>query len=198
MNFLAHAYLSFNDPDVLMGNMMADAVRGKQADEYPDKIRNGILLHRRIDAFTDQHELVKATRKLFYPVIHHYALVISDVIYDHFLGNNWNKFSKEELSSFSIRSYNDMENRIHHAPEKFKNIFPFMQEHNWFMLYASKEGIHETIQRLSHRSKQFIWDKETVEIFELHYQVLETQFLAFFPQLVEHSQTYLDHLKQNQ
>ena len=62
MNFLAHAYLSFNDPDVLMGNMMADAVRGKQADEYPDKIRNGILLHRRIDAFTDQHELVKATR----------------------------------------------------------------------------------------------------------------------------------------
>jgi acyl carrier protein phosphodiesterase len=194
MNFLAHAYLSFNDPDVLIGNMMADAVRGKQADGYPDKIRNGILLHRSIDTFTDQHELVKATRKIFYPVIHHYALVISDVIYDHFLGNNWHKFSTEDLSTFSMRSYQDMGHRIHYAPEKFKSIFPFMQEHNWFMLYASKEGIHETIMRLSHRSKQFIWGKETVELLNLHYQVLENHFLAFFPELVEHTKIYLDRL----
>ena len=31
MNYLAHAYLSFGDPDVLTGNMISDFVKGKKS-----------------------------------------------------------------------------------------------------------------------------------------------------------------------
>ncbi len=191
MNFLAHAYLSFNDPEILTGNMMADAVKGKEADNFPTGIRKGILLHRAIDAFTDQHELVRETRKIFNPAIRHYALVISDVIYDHFLGANWNKYSNESLLNFSNRSYSDIDNHIQYIPEKFARIFPYMKEDNWFTMYATRPGIHQTIERLSYRSKAFIWSKETIDIFEKNYSELENHFLEFFPQLVEESESFL-------
>ena len=53
MNYLAHAYLSFGDPDILAGNMISDFVKGKKKYEYPDRIQMGITLHRKIDEYTD-------------------------------------------------------------------------------------------------------------------------------------------------
>lgn len=192
MNFLAHAFLSFNNDQILTGNMIADAVKGKDAENFPEGITKGILLHRSIDAYTDQHELVKQTRKIFYPVIKHYALVISDVIYDHFLGMNWKKYSDESLLDFSLRSYSQLDQNIQYIPEKFARIFPYMKEDNWFMMYATREGIHKTIERLSWRSKAFVWSKETIDIFENNYQELNGHFVEFFPQLIDHSRKFLE------
>jgi acyl carrier protein phosphodiesterase len=191
MNFLAHAYLSFNNDQLLTGNMIADAVKGNDAKNFPEGITKGIHLHRNIDGYTDQHELVKQTRKIFYPVIKHYSLVISDVIYDHFLGVNWNEFSNETLLNFSLRSYADLDKNIQYIPEKFARIFPYMKEDNWFTMYATHEGIHGTIERLSWRSKAFVWSRETIDIFEKNYKELEKHFLEFFPQLVENSKEFL-------
>jgi acyl carrier protein phosphodiesterase len=190
MNFLAHAYLSFDDPELLVGNMIADALKGKPV-EYPEKIQKGIYLHRNIDSYTDQHELVRATRKIFYPVISHYALVISDVIYDHFLGVNWNKYHHDSLFDFSQRSYKELDNHIIYVPERFQKIFQFMKEDNWFVMYSKHEGIHRTIDRLSYRSKGFTFSKETIDIFEKNYSELEGHFLDFFPQLIEDSKAFL-------
>ncbi len=41
MNYLAHAYLSFNDPDVLAGNMISDFVKGKKKFDYPGAHTHG-------------------------------------------------------------------------------------------------------------------------------------------------------------
>lgn len=191
MNFLAHAYLSFNDPEVLVGNMIADAIKGKGVNNYPCQIKKGILLHRSIDAYTDQHELVKKTRKIFYPVIRHYSMVISDVIYDHFLGVNWSKYNQETLTDFAMRSYHDLERNSQYFPEKFDRIFPNMKEDNWFVMYSTKPGIYKTIERLSYRSKEFIWSKETIRNFDEHYVELEKHFLEFFPELIDSSNKIL-------
>lgn len=191
MNFLAHAYLSFDDPEILVGNMIADALRGNQPDKFPPTIRKGIFLHRNIDAYTDHHELVKATRKVFYPAIRHYALVISDVIYDHFLGVNWAKYHHQSLFDFSQRSYKDLDDRMVFVPERFQKIFHFMKDDNWFVMYSKREGIHRTIDRLRYRSKEFVFYKETIDIFEKNYSELEGHFLEFFPQLIENSKQFL-------
>jgi len=192
MNFLAHAYLSFGDKDLVTGNMIADAVKGKDAESYPEGIFKGILLHRSIDGYTDHHELVRATRKVFYPAIKHYALVISDVIYDHFLGVNWKKYSNESLLDFSQKTYAQIDGNISFIPEKFAHVFPYMKEDNWLLMYSTRTGIHRTIDRLSYRSKSFIWSKETIRIFEENYSELESHFLDFFPQLVNHSNEFLE------
>ena len=56
MNFLAHAYLSFNEPEIWVGNMISDFVKGQKKLEYPEGIQTGIQIHRNIDEFTDTHE----------------------------------------------------------------------------------------------------------------------------------------------
>ena len=55
MNYLAHAYLSGNDIPLSVGNFIADSVKGKKYLSYPAKIIRGILLHRAIDHYTDNH-----------------------------------------------------------------------------------------------------------------------------------------------
>ena len=57
MNYLAHLLLSGNDEDVIFGNFIGDAIKGKQYQDYSGSIQKGILLHRQIDTFTDSHPI---------------------------------------------------------------------------------------------------------------------------------------------
>ena len=63
MNFLAHAYLSFQHPQMLVGNMVSDFVKGAAKDKFVNDIRQGIILHREIDAFTDIHPATKKSKR---------------------------------------------------------------------------------------------------------------------------------------
>jgi hypothetical protein len=65
LNYLAHAYLSFNDSNLLLGNMISDYVKGKKKFDYPIKIQQGIHLHRLIDEFTDFHPITKEAKQFF-------------------------------------------------------------------------------------------------------------------------------------
>ena len=65
MNFLAHLFLASPDPDLMFGGVLADFVRGRAVNDYPDRIQKGIRLHTQIDAFTDNHPIVAAARKRF-------------------------------------------------------------------------------------------------------------------------------------
>src|SRR4029077_7560850 len=73
MNYLAHAYLSFNQSEILVGNMISDFVKGKRKFDYPSGIQKGIDLHRAIDQFTDQHSATKEAKEFFRPDYRLYA-----------------------------------------------------------------------------------------------------------------------------
>ena len=51
MNFLFHMLLSGTDDQILVGNFMGDFVKGPLLERFPERIRRGITLHRRIDSF---------------------------------------------------------------------------------------------------------------------------------------------------
>jgi acyl carrier protein phosphodiesterase len=44
---------------------MADGIRGKQFETYPQEIQNGITLHRAIDTFTDAHPVFRESTKSY-------------------------------------------------------------------------------------------------------------------------------------
>ena len=93
MNFLAHIYLSRDSNDITIGNFIGDYVKGHEFEKYPTGIRNGILLHRKIDYFTDTHAIVKEDKKLFVGRYHKYAGIITDILYDHYLALGWSNFN---------------------------------------------------------------------------------------------------------
>ena len=81
MNLLAHAYLSFGQPQLLVGNMISDYVKGKKQYDYPLGIQQGIRLHRAIDAFTDSHAATAKGKAIFKPAVGLYAGAFMDVVY---------------------------------------------------------------------------------------------------------------------
>ena len=102
MNYLAHTYLSGTDSDILVGNFIADAVKGRQVDNYSEKIQQGIHLHREIDTYTDSHEVTKRSKSRLYEKYRHYSAVIIDIFYDHYLAVEWNNYHQQNLESSKV------------------------------------------------------------------------------------------------
>ena len=92
MNFLAHIYLSGDDPNIQLGNFIGDFVKGRNlVEQFGHEIAKGIELHRAIDEFTDKHPIVKLSKVRLREKYRHYAPVIVDIFYDHYLAKNWEK-----------------------------------------------------------------------------------------------------------
>ena len=105
MNFLAHLFLSGENDDIIIGNFIADAVKGRYIEKYNEKIRYGIKLHREIDNYTDNHPVFKQSRKRLLHKYHKFSGVIVDMYYDHFLAVNWSDYSDENLEAFVSNAY---------------------------------------------------------------------------------------------
>lgn len=186
MNFLAHAYLSFGDPEILTGNMIGDHVKGKLAlDNYPERIRRGIELHRKIDSFTDEHPASKRAKLWFRQDYHLYAGAIVDSLYDHFLANDPKHFpSEKQLLQFSRDTYKRLASQSAHFPIGFATLFPYMQEHNWLYNYRTLQGINRSLNGLHRRAKHMPPVEKAYETFVGHYYQLAQCYYEFMDDVV--------------
>jgi acyl carrier protein phosphodiesterase len=184
MNLLAHAYLSFNNEAILVGNMISDYVKGKTQFDYPLPIQAGIQLHRAIDEFTDTHDATKEIKKLFKPAYRLYAGAFTDVVYDHFLANDENEFSfAESLQSFTKHTYNLLQNNTTYFPEKFAKSFPYMQAQDWLYHYRFDDGMQKSFGGLARRAKYISETDTAFEIFLKNKDIIRQSYQIFFPQL---------------
>lgn len=188
MNYLAHAYLSFNDPEVLLGNMISDHVKGRKKFDYNLQVQKGIMLHRNIDAFTDQHPITKTAMKFFKPVYGLYAGAFVDVVYDHFLSLDVNEFTEASLFSFSQDTYNTLENYQKEFPPMFKTMFPYMKEYDWLYNYRHRWAINRSFHGLVNRAAYLTESDTAFKYFEQHYESLRDCYELFFPSLKEYAQ----------
>jgi len=154
MNFLAHAYLSFNIEEIIVGNMISDFVKGNKKFDYSKGIQDGISLHRKIDEFTDNHPQTKLAKQLLKPAVGLYAGAFIDVVYDYFLANNLNCFSSEiELHDFANGVYKILENHKAIVPPNFEKVMPSMQANNWLYNYKFDYGVQRSFEGLYRRAK---------------------------------------------
>jgi len=186
MNFLAHAFLSFENEDLLTGNMISDFVKGKKKFEYPLTIQNGIQLHRLIDEFTDFHPVTSKAKKLFSPYYRLYSGPFVDIIYDHFLALDDKQFSKNNgLKNFTTKTYEALRHNSLYFPQKFERIFPYMESQDWLYEYQFKEGIRKSFSGLVHRAVYLNESDLAFKIFIENYEQLSKYYDQFFPELKE-------------
>jgi acyl carrier protein phosphodiesterase len=153
MNFLAHLYLSGDSDHVMVGNFIADSVKGKAIEAFPAEIQRGIRLHRFIDSYTDVHdETIKAIR-LLKPFTGRYSSVAVDLVFDHILARDWSGFSEEGLSDFVERSFTTLDANKEFFPEKVGMMYRYMRRDNWLEGYATIKGIDWAFRGLSSRVK---------------------------------------------
>ena len=197
MNYLAHAYLSFSDPELLVGNLISDFVKGKKKFDYPKQIQQGIILHRSIDEFTDKHPVTQKAKQFFKPAYGLYASPLMDICYDHFLACDKNEFPDESsLASFSEKTYGLMRPFLSILPEKFQGMFPHMQAQDWLFNYRLREGIYNSFRGLVLRASFIHEYKPAFSVFDEHYGELENFYKEFFPELKKFSFTVFRGLRE--
>ena len=90
MNFLAHVQLSHGNSGLMTGNLIADFYKGSSHSKLPMQIQHGVILHRKIDFFTDTNSAVLKMKDALKPYFGRYAGIVLDVYFDHFLSLEWN------------------------------------------------------------------------------------------------------------
>jgi acyl carrier protein phosphodiesterase len=183
MNFLSHLYLSGNSEGLIIGNFIADSVKGSDLSYYPPEIQKGIMLHRKIDTFTDAHPIVEESKKRLRGRYRKYASVIVDIYYDHFLAANWPDHSSEELGQYAQRIYDLIQGNQILLPERSIHFTRYMVYYNILEAYSRLEGIDRVLKGMAERARfQSNMEHAIAELKE-HYSLFEDEFKRFFPEL---------------
>jgi acyl carrier protein phosphodiesterase len=192
MNFLAHCYLSGQNPDIITGNFIGDFVKGRElAAVYGEGIAKGVELHRAIDAFTDHHEVVKQSKNRLRPAYRHYSGVIVDIFYDHFLAVGWPAWSETPLDDYAAQVYRLITDQHAILPERVNQMLPYMVRGNWLRNYAHLEGIERVLGGMARRATfQSNMEHATTELRE-SYDDFKKEFEAFFPELKSYCNRWL-------
>lgn len=195
MNYLAHIYLSFDDPEVTLGNFIADRVRGKDYLQYPSEVQHGLLLHREIDTYTDSHPIPRRSSKHLHSRYHHYSMVIVDIYYDHFLAKFWEEYSKVPLVEYTEDFYKLLQDNLDWMPEPIQHMSSYMISDNWLLNYGNFDGLERVFQGMNRRTKYKSGMDTAVEELDKYYGDFEADFRAFFEDLVIFSRQKLSFLK---
>lgn len=188
MNFLAHIYLSFDAPEITLGNFIADHIRGNKFDHLPATIQKGIRLHREIDTFTDAHPIARKSSKRLHKNYSHYSQIIVDIYYDHFLAKNWSDYSDTPLAAYIDNFYDLLEENYAILPLATQRMMPYMIADNWLLSYASLDGIARVLNGMNRRTKNRSKMNLAILDLEENYTAFENEFRAFFEELVIFSQ----------
>jgi len=182
VNYLAHLLLAEQTAESLIGNLAGDFVKGRIGDEVPPGIAEGIRHHRHVDAFTDAHPSVAAFRRVLIPEHGHYARVIADVFFDHFLAVDFTRYASEELDVFLRRVYTAIDPHVDTLPGRLRIVYPRMRDDGWLSSYQSLEGIRLALGGISHRLSRHPQLAPAVHFLEdAHRPTLESLFHEFFP-----------------
>ncbi|HMM68132.1 MAG TPA: ACP phosphodiesterase [Dokdonella sp.] len=192
MNHLAHALLAGPDPQLRLGGLMGDFVRGAIDPALHPGIRDGIALHRAIDSYTDSHAHIVRARALFDPPYRRYAGILIDIWFDHLLARDYDRWSDTPLEAFSDDLLALLRNHDAELPQGLRQFSRYLHARRLPAAYARRDMISEVLIGVGSRLKRANPLAEgLLEISRLEPELQDT-FDAFFPQLADFAKQWLD------
>jgi acyl carrier protein phosphodiesterase len=195
LNFLAHILLSGDNNDIKIGNFLGDFVKGRlnklTDSQYSDGVIKGMVLHREIDFFTDNHPIVRRSIDRLQPKYHKFSGIIVDMFYDHILAKEFNQYSNISLDEYAQTFYGLLEKRKAEIPEPMERMVNSMVTRNWFVGYKTFEGIEWALTGISKRLSFESGIENATEELRNDYHLYEAEFQEFFPEIVNHCNSFL-------
>ena len=185
MNFLAHLYLSQNNTNLIIGNFIADGIKGKDLQQFSSAIQEGIVLHRAIDTFTDAHPVFRKSKRRLNARYRHYDSVIIDIFYDYFLAKNWHNYSAIPLDIYTQGIYSMLGKNESIFPENSKRFYDYMVEYNILYNYQYLEGIERVLKGMNNRTKGKSQMDLAIEDLRILTKEFEEDFTVFFKDIKE-------------
>lgn len=186
MNFLAHLLLGPHEAQQAVGSLLGDFVKGPMDSiALPRPVREGIWLHRQIDAFTDRHELVARSKARVSPERRRYAGIMVDMFYDHLLAAHWPRFSRQSLDAFTEQMYQAVRTQQRYLPERARYVLLRMAQEDWLSSYAELDNMHTALNNMARRLRPGNTLTGSVHELEANYAGFEADFLEFMPQVMQ-------------
>lgn len=189
MNFLAHTYLSFREPGLIVGNYLGDFVTNKVMRTLPKEVQSGVKLHRFIDSFTDRHPVVKEGTRLLHPTMGKYAPVVLDIYFDFLLSKYWEDYEEMSLSTYCHHSYRVLMDYQNVMPPMISDRAQRMVADRWLENYQHYEGLERVFGFLSMRARFQSNLADAPEVLQELEAPLGAVFNRFFPDLEYHAKT---------
>lgn len=184
MNFLAHIFLARHSDDAMLGALLGDFVGTAGLDRYAPEVQREILLHRKIDSYTDRHPEVLQAKSLFPEGRRRYAGIALDVYFDHLLARDWHRHHRGDLLAFTRHFYGVLLARFGTLPPKLQLIAPNMASNDWLASYRHRASVDRAVTRiatrLSRRGEHLV---ECLPLLRRNESLIEKNFSVFFPEL---------------
>jgi len=196
MNYLAHFYLSFGQKPLVIGNLLGDFVRGRldhpRNSRYSLPIKQGILLHRHIDSFTDTHPVGVAFRQELPSTFGKYRGVVMDMYFDYFLAKYFEEFHRQPLPMFVADVYEILTEYRSSLPAEALPLVDSMVKYDWLYHYQFIEGMNRSFQGMSKRFPFLKGIEKAGDELALRERTYEAFFRAFFPDLISSCEDFLN------
>ncbi|WP_223507967.1 ACP phosphodiesterase [Pseudomonas sp. BF-B-25] len=187
MNYLAHLHLGGQEPQQLLGSLYGDFVKGTLSGNFSAQTEEAIRLHRRIDAFTDSHPLVKRALGRFPLARRRYAGIALDMFFDHCLARDWERYADVPLDVYSQNVYQLLESEPA-LPERLARVLPLIISEDWLGAYRDFSMIGHGLEVISQRLSQPEGLRGAYEELIELYEPLSADFLEFYPLLWQYAQ----------
>lgn len=188
MNFLAHSFLSGSDKNIIIGNFLADLLNFKEQKALPSHYQEGILLHRKIDTFTDNHSAVRVVTSLLRENHGKYAPVVCDILFDTMLIENWTKYSGIDLQTYADTIYEYIRECEDDIPPNYRNLVTRMKSGNFLLKCGDVEGLQFTLGKMQQKAKFTSNFTKAIDDLANHHSTINEQFNLFFPEIILHTQ----------
>jgi acyl carrier protein phosphodiesterase len=180
MNYLAHSFLSNGNEELIIGNFIADHLRGNNFNDYSPGIVEGIKLHRRIDEFTDSHPLFKESKRIFYEGFEKHSGILVDIYFDHLLARDFASYSEDTLKEHCDKVYEVYRSNLNLLPLDSQRFLSYVLQNNIYMAYAEEKGIEKVLFHLSQRIKHGVQLNDSLPVFQANREKLKNNFTEFF------------------
>jgi len=184
VNFLAHAYLARGSDRSILGGLMGDFVKGPLQGRYDVELTRALTLHRRIDSYTDAHDVVRCSRRRVSPARRRFAGILVDMFYDHFLARLWQEYSDVPLEQFTAYVYAVLREHWALLPERLQQVAARMADGDWLASYRSVDAVAAALDRMGGRLTRGNAILRSGDELLAEYEAFEADFRLFFPDVV--------------
>ena len=195
MNFLAHLHIASFTNTSFVGNFLGDFVKGDPDGLFNVKIVQGIRLHRFVDSYTDQHQIVKSLKPLFPQPLRRFSPITLDMFWDHCLAKHWRDFAHSSLADFCRQAQLQIEaeskSEKNALPPRFEKVSQLVWQGKWLERYAKIENINFGLQRIASRSPRMAPLADTGQTLLAHYDLLSEQFFELYPDVLQKAAEFI-------
>jgi acyl carrier protein phosphodiesterase len=189
LNHLAHTLLAGADADMLLGSLLGDFWRGTPDPGWRAGVRAGVVLHRRIDVYTDSHPVVADARSLFDAPWRRYAGILIDIYFDHALARDWAQYTEGSLEAFSAQIGELLARHRDWLPADLNRFAGYFRAHGLFAAYARRPVIDQVLAGIGGRLRHPNRLGESGPALWQRAEELDEAFARFFPDLQAHART---------